>query len=362
MSSIVAHRAHRVPHVNVGPFPRRPTTAGRTLSLLLLSALAGCGARVDATGSEDAPDRQAPGAAPLSTDDLSGAVEPGFGLEEELNSVGSRCLSRPLSPVGVAMSAIPEIGARRSQCIALPYKWLYSIDYDTDTFEGFADDVGAQLRQTKTSFSHASLRYHPRYNFSDLLVKLHIALAPPRGGVLPDEKKPILRFMFGDQDVLEAADGITAGLRSEVGRDARLWNVKIAVKEASFGVLNGWNHTKLNIRDGVDVFASSIEVRQYELGIHLAGLPAQHAKDWFDVIWTSDAGVCIPYAPDLCEATPPSLPRCWSPASNPAAPTSSRSGAGSSRTPAGGRTTRPTTPSSPAWTAPSDRSSSSAPA
>jgi hypothetical protein len=86
------------------------------------------------------------------------------------------------------------------------------------------------------------------------------------------------------------------------GRDK--WNVRVVVKITKS--TDGWNHTKMNIRDGFAVLTSSLETGQYELGMHVAGNgPGTLANEWYDTIWANHVKApaeCFPAT--LCGVRP----------------------------------------------------------
>jgi hypothetical protein len=184
----------------------------------------------------------------------SSSVERGLELDPA-DEESALCIARRLSRVGRAMDALPEIHSQSSNCIGLPEQWLFTLDGTNDTFADVQAAVQAEFLKTKKSFAHAALGFQKEWDFANLIVQLHKDLGA--GGDLPDDKKPVLRFMYGllakpptGVEVLLEYLELVQPLMAVAGADPARWNVKIALKEAFFGYLDGWNHMKLNIRDG----------------------------------------------------------------------------------------------------------------
>ncbi len=210
--------------------------------------------------------------------------------------------SVPLSPVGVAVNG--ESGLLTT-CMGVPEHWLYNIDDVDDTMQDFLQVARAQLEATESSFSHAALYYSNEYGFAAGLAQLHHNVGVRVGAPVPDGMKPVVRFYYGshDADPTFIYNELTAPLASIAGSDPANWNVKVAVTRSD-GQLLGWNHSKVSIRDGVEVLASSVETIQQEMAIHLAGRTAGHAQHWFDIIWTQWGSQCRPSGSPLCEVIP----------------------------------------------------------
>ncbi|WP_163988686.1 hypothetical protein [Pyxidicoccus caerfyrddinensis] len=238
----------------------------------------------------------------------SGAAE-----AQALNPCGGVTVS--LSPVGAAMSALPRAGIQHSTCAGVPEFWLYNLDGLDSTVTQLEGTIQAQLEATTSSFSHASLYFHPNLGFAPGLAALHTNVGLRVGAFpVPQALKPIVRLYFGgpNETAQQIYDSVTAPLVALAGADPAQWNVRVAVGRSETQ-LNGWNHSKLSVRDRIEAIATSYETAQQELAIHLAGEPASHAANWFDTIWNQrfipcvgDSSLCytVPTAPSVTATTP----------------------------------------------------------
>ncbi|NMO18914.1 hypothetical protein HPC49_15030 [Pyxidicoccus fallax] len=294
-------------HVQSEIIPPKADTSRRWVPVLLLSSqlLAGC----DVTRVDEPPSVEQPGdATPVALSSPCGGV------------------TVPLSPVGAAMRAAPNTSIPLATCTGMPDPWLFNMDELDTRLLRFAQTVHGQIDVTTSSFSHASLYFHNNLGWQEGLLTLHRNVGQRWGSSpVPHAQKPIVRLYIGDVleelnndgvkvrwDVEEIYPAITALLRQETLAGPETWNVRIAVGRSD-GQLGGWNHSKLSIRDRIEVLATSYEVPEHEMAIHLAGEPAQHAADWFETIWAEknikcvgDTTLCgtVPAAPSVAATTP----------------------------------------------------------
>jgi hypothetical protein len=262
---------------------------------LLGAAAAGCGqADAGPPGGVDA-------AAPLGAPEAVEAVEAGVSCPPAV----------PLSKVGQAMSSVAGPATpQRATCAGFPADWLTSIDQgdlsESNGSLGCLEPRGGEyyeyfrrardlLARTRSSFSHSALYSLRCYGFETAILSLHQALGPT--GSLAESQKPVLRFYYGhhESSPLGTYQRLTGPLRQFAGDDPSKWNVRIAVARSEN--LASWNHTKMTVRDGVEVVSASVETDHHEVALHLSGPPATDAQQWFDILWDDESRSSC-FAPD----------------------------------------------------------------